>query len=247
MEFQGTILLHTSLSEAEMGETGFVSKETFRIFEKKMYVDSFAPYVQQAIAEICIPFEKIGEGKEDFKFFFDNIGISFPNMAEDPKKQEGWLGPFKVQFEPFSWKEFYKRTPLLELFNIWKSQVCDLNAYQDIQRIRRDKFNAHFSQASFSEINKEWVFITEELEAWTRDRDMCMADGEWDNKCEQSYTIMKKELQENKKYLKACLLSLDPSNMKEQELIPFIDWMYKNEPENFELHDKLQNALLITK
>ncbi len=244
MEFQGTILLHTSLSEAEMGETGFVSKETFRIFEKKMYVDSFAPYVKQAIAEICIPFERIGEGKEDFKFFFDNVGISFPNIAEDPKKQEGWLGPFDVEFESFTWNELYKRTPLWELFSIWKNQVCELTAYQDIQKIRKTKFNAHFSKASFTEINKELEFLTDELNAWEKDREIGKEEDVWDNKVEQSYEIMKKELQENKKYLKSCLLSLNPSKMEEQELISFIEWVYENASENYELQDKLQQALM---
>ena len=247
MEFKGTILLHTSISEAEIGETGFVSRETFRVFGRKMYVDSFAPYVKQAIAEVCIPFEKIGKGKEDLRFFFDNVSMSFPNIAEDPKKQDGWLGPFDVEFESFSWDELYKRTPLSGLFDIWKDQVCKLSAYQEIQKIRKEKFKVHFSQASFTEIDKEWKFITDELEAWESDRKMCMEEALWDEKHEQSYTIIKKELQENKKYLKVCLISLNPSNMQEQELISFIDWVYENEPENYELQGRAQDALLTTK
>jgi NADH:ubiquinone oxidoreductase subunit E len=51
------------------------------------------------------------------------VSISFSNSIVEPEKKEGWVGPFNIELEKFSWKAFYSRFSLKPKgkYNI---QVC---------------------------------------------------------------------------------------------------------------------------
>jgi len=246
MKIIGNVLVHRSLFETKVGEKGYVHQTTFRLFEKKLYFYQIAPYFVELAGEFCVPFERIGEGEADFCFDFDQVPVSLQNQIEDPRKEEGWLGPFDVDLENFSFNRLYERTPVSELFDVWKDLVCASGDFQEVQEIRRRKFNRYYQTAPLHEIEKERSFLKGELDAWEHDREEWKEDGEWTEENEQSYKTIRKEIRENLYELKRCFIersAIELTEMDEKELACLFDWTQKNSPDDYERLGLIQTAL----
>lgn len=145
MKIKGKVFVHRVLALAPVGVNGFVDVDVFRIFKKKLYVNIKLTYILKKTELRFIPFKRVSEENDGFCFDFSDLSITYPEQIEEPSVDDGWIGPFTIDYEMFSYNKLYEIYLLSELRQEWvnaytNNYVDMMNIYSSLIKTRIEQF-----------------------------------------------------------------------------------------------------------
>ena len=147
MEIRGKILVHKALFASKVGEKGFVSQSVFNIYNMKLYINIKHSYFLKKHSDWNIPFERISN--DDVGFVFDfislDVGMSLVQNIYKPKSKEGWIGPFDLDYDMFTWEEFYASFDVNKLRNSWQAAYSnyDYDTAKILLEVKQKKLKSY--------------------------------------------------------------------------------------------------------
>ena len=156
MKFNGKILIYKNLFASLIGEKGFVSMDTFSVYNKQLYVNIKSSYFLRKHNDYTISFERISEEEDGFMFNFSNsISIAFSQNKKEPIIEDGWIGPFEVEYTMFNWHDFYSPMTLEMLRNQWIAYYSEfeLDNASIVLEVKKDRLLS-YKNHTLSDVKK---------------------------------------------------------------------------------------------
>lgn len=232
MKIKGKVLIYKNLFASPVGEKGFVAIGTFNIYNKQLYVNIKSSYFLRKNDQYVIPFERISEEDDGFMFNFSE-SAAFPQNKKEPLIEDGWIGPFEVEYAMFNWYDFYASMTLEMLRNQWLTYYSqfEFNNASIVVEVKTDRLLS-YTNHTLSDVKKAIVMVTKHKEDKEKIQKELIEGGDFID--EQWFKDVleqdEKDLSILNKILEEKMLNVDYSEMSLSDLESLLSDIDMNDP-----------------
>lgn len=201
IKIKGKVFIdNISLAKAPVGIKAYFGTEAIAIYKKKLYLNTLSNFSSIRNDAFIVPFTRISEEEDGFAINFENVSLSTPPRSVEPKREHGWIGPFNIETEEFSWEAFYGEASLVNIVDICNDALEYPNSVFEkmIRKVYRKIFSENYQKTGLADINSIILEINNQINKVKE----ANSDTELDDEEREANTIIIAEYKRNKECLK---------------------------------------------